>query len=135
MAIFGIRKKNKEIKETPDKVISKAKTKAISAQTSAIHSPLSNLSAFNHIIFRPRITEKSGIMAESLNLYTFEVAKNSTKYSVVKAVKSLYKVNPIKIRMINLPAKKVTVKGKKGMQNPIKKALVYLKKGDKIEFV
>ena len=85
------------------------------------------------IILRPRITEKSGIMGEALNVYTFEVTKNATKDAVAKAVKTLYKVTPTKIRVINLPAKKVFVRGRKGTQSAVKKALVYLKKGDKID--
>jgi large subunit ribosomal protein L23 len=83
-------------------------------------------------IIRPRITEKAGIMSESLNVYTFEVSKNSTKDSIAKEVKTLYKVTPEKIRIVNLPARAVFVRGKKGTQSAVKKALVYLKKGDKI---
>lgn len=91
----------------------------------------------NHskIIIRPRVTEKSGIMNEASNIYTFEVEKGATKDTVAKAIKALYKVKVEKVRMINLPAKKVFVRGKKGTQSAIKKALVYLKKGDKIELV
>ncbi|HEY4503673.1 MAG TPA: 50S ribosomal protein L23 [Candidatus Paceibacterota bacterium] len=88
----------------------------------------------NDIIIRPRITEKSGMMNEKSNIYTFEVARNSNKNSIAKAVKALYKVNPIMVRTINLPRKKVLVKGKRGTQSAIKKALIYLKKGDKIDF-
>ncbi|MDQ5893374.1 MAG: large subunit ribosomal protein [Patescibacteria group bacterium] len=85
------------------------------------------------IILRPRITEKSGIMGEALNVYTFEVTKNATKDTVAKAIKTLYKVTPTKVRVINLPAKNVFVRGRKGTQSAVKKALVYLKKGDKID--
>ena len=88
----------------------------------------------NDIIIRPRITEKSGMMNESSNVYTFEVAKDSNKYLIAKAIKSLYKVTPIMVRTINLPRRKVLVRGKRGTQSAVKKALVYLKKGDKIEF-
>ncbi len=85
-------------------------------------------------LLRPRITEKSGIMGESLNVYTFEVSQSATKHSIEKEIKSLYKVTPEKVRIVNLPAKNVLVRGKKGTQSAIKKALVYLKKGDKIDF-
>ena len=85
-------------------------------------------------ILRPRITEKSGIMGESLNVYTFEVSKDSTKHSIEKEIITLYKVTPEKIRIINLPARKVLIRGKKGVQSAVKKALVFLKKGDKIDF-
>ena len=84
-------------------------------------------------ILRPRITEKSGIMSENFNIYTFEVSKNSTKHSVEKEIIFLYKVTPTKVRIVNLPAKKIFVRGKKGTQSAIKKALIYLKKGDKID--
>lgn len=86
-------------------------------------------------LIRPRITEKSGLMSEKLNVYTFEVGKNSTKHSIAHEVKSLYKVTPVKVRIVNLPAKDILVRGKKGHKSAIKKALIYLKKGDKIEFV
>jgi large subunit ribosomal protein L23 len=85
------------------------------------------------IILRPRITEKSGLANEAQNVYTFEVAKNATKISIAKAIKATYKVTPLKIRTITLPAKKVFVRGRNGTQSGVKKALVFLKKGDKIE--
>lgn len=87
----------------------------------------------NEVILRPRITEKAGIMGTDHNVYTFEVAKNSTKDTISKTIKNLYKVTPVKVRIVNLPAKKVIVRGKRGMQSAVKKALVFLKKGDKID--
>ncbi len=146
MAIFGIGKKNKEVKETTKTEVSKAKSKVVKTKTvkekkvsskaiATTSTPVVTMSAYNHLILRPRITEKSGMMSESLNLYTFEVTKDSTKPSIEKAIKSLYKVTPLKVRIVNLPAKKVFVRGKRGVQSSVKKALIYLKKGDKIEFV
>ncbi len=88
----------------------------------------------SQIIIRPRVTEKSGLLSESQNIYTFEVAKNATKYSVGQAIKALYKFTPISVHIVNLPAKKILVRGKPGMKSGVKKALVYLKKGDKIDF-
>lgn len=122
MAIFG--SKNKGVKKE------KAEKVAV-IRESASKSSIGN--AFESII-RPRITEKSGVLGESLNVYTFEVHKRATKHSVSKAVKDAYKVSPIKVGIINLPEKSILVRGKKGRKPGIKKALVYLKKGDKIEF-
>lgn len=87
------------------------------------------------VIKNPRITEKSGIKAESQNVYTFEVVKSATKTSVKEAIKEIYKVTPVKINIVNLPEKKVTSRGKMGRKQSIKKAVVYLKKGDKIAFI
>lgn len=87
------------------------------------------------VIKKPKITEKSGIAAESKNIYTFEVLKGATKKDVAEAIKQIYKVTPIKVNMITLPAKNVIKRGKKGIKPAIKKALVFLKKGDKISFI
>ncbi len=86
-------------------------------------------------IKKPRITEKAGIKADSQGVYTFEVMKSATKKDVALAVKELYKVTPIKVNMINLPSKRILSRGKKGQSGSIKKALVFLKKGDKIAFI
>jgi large subunit ribosomal protein L23 len=88
--------------------------------------------SFAKFIRKPRITEKAGIAGEA-NIYTFEVDKNATKGKIKQAVKELYKVTPVKVNIINLPVKNVFVRGKFGTQAGIKKALVFLKKGDKIE--
>jgi large subunit ribosomal protein L23 len=87
------------------------------------------------IIKRPRITEKSGIQAETMGVYTFEVTAEANKKNIAKAIKEIYKVTPVKVNITHLPAKKVFARGKTGRQSGVKKAVVYLKKGEKIEFV
>ncbi len=87
------------------------------------------------VIKKPRITEKAGIKADSQNVYTFEIQRDATKKDVAMAIKELYKVTPVKINIINLPAKQVLSRGKKGATARVKKALVFLKKGDKIAFI
>ena len=87
------------------------------------------------IIKKPRITEKSGLQAEGFGVYTFEVTNEANKKNITKAVKDLYKVTPVKVNIVNLPAKKVFSRGKVGRKSGVKKAIVFLKKGDKIEFV
>jgi len=86
------------------------------------------------VIGRPRVTEKATMSAES-GVYVFEVSKDSTKTKIAKAISSMYKVSPMKVRIVNLPAKKVFVRGKWGEKTSVKKAYVYLKKGDKIEII
>lgn len=84
-------------------------------------------------IIRPRITEKAALSSETLNAYVFEIAESASKENVAKAIKSLYKVNPIKINIVRLPAKQIFSKGRKGFGKSVKKAYVYLKKGEKID--
>ena len=90
---------------------------------------------YKALIKRPRITEKSGIKSESENVYTFEVTSNATKPGIVKAIKEIYKVNPIKVNITILHAKNVFKRGKSGSKTGVKKAVVFLKKGDKIAFI
>jgi len=85
-------------------------------------------------IIRPHITEKSGLLSQN-GIYTFVINAKANKDSVAKAVKSLFKVTPVRIAITNNPAKKVFVRGKRGTVSGIRKAVVTLKKGDKIDFV
>ena len=87
-----------------------------------------------NIIKNPRITEKASNNVEQ-NVYTFDVAESANKTEIGKAVFALYKVKPIKVNVLFIPHKKIFARGKEGVKGGGKKALVYLKKGDKIEFV
>ena len=71
------------------------------------------------IIKNPRITEKASFLSELNNVYTFEVAKSATKTSVAKAVLEVYKVKPIRVAIVNLPAKEVFMRGKKGTKSAV----------------
>lgn len=85
------------------------------------------------VIKGPRVTEKAAL-ASSNGVYTFNVAKNATKNEVKKAIQALYKVTPVKVGITLVKEKKVFVRGNRGVKQGGKKAVVYLKKGDKIEF-
>lgn len=85
-------------------------------------------------IIQPHITEESNLLAGK-NIYTFKVRQPANKNIIRKAVKELFGFLPVKIRIINAKPKKRFVRGKKGVRPGFKKALVYLKEGDKIEFV
>jgi len=65
--------------------------------------------------------------------YVFEISDRANKHDVFTAVKAVYGVTPIKVNITNLPAKKVFSRGRAGAKSGIKKAVVYLKSGDKIE--
>lgn len=67
--------------------------------------------------------------------YTFEVPFAANKSEVAKAVASVYKVKPVRVNMVRIPAKTVWARGKKGTKPGYKKAVVFLKKGDSIAFV
>lgn len=86
------------------------------------------------VIKNPRITEKASMLAE-FNAYTFDINPKSNKREVSKAIQSMYKVTPLKIRIITIKAKDVARRGTRGKTAGGKKAMVYLKKEDKIELI
>lgn len=83
---------------------------------------------------RPHITEKSAILAEK-GTYVFKVSPRMNKVEVAKAVRALHNVTPVRVNMVNLPRTNVIVRGKAGVKNGVRKALVTLAKGEKIEFM
>ena len=88
----------------------------------------------SEFILRPHITEQSAFLAKQ-NVYTFRVHPSANKIIIKKAIKEMYGFEPIKINIINVPLKKRIVRGKVGIKSGYKKALVYLKESDKIEFI
>ncbi len=86
------------------------------------------------LIIRPHITEKTTALTQR-GVYTFTVHKNATKSEVDKAIQELYKVNPSKVNIINIHPKATFQRGHAGTQAGMKKALVFLKEGDKIDFL
>lgn len=89
----------------------------------------------NKILLAPRITEKAVVGADKSNVYVFEVTRGATKKSINAAVRDVYKVRPQKVRLLTIPRKQVSVRGRKGYSGVGKKAYVYLKAGDKIEVI
>ncbi|MFA4890362.1 MAG: 50S ribosomal protein L23 [Candidatus Paceibacterota bacterium] len=84
------------------------------------------------VLIKPHVTEKATYLNEA-NVHVFKIASNANKIMVRQAVKKIYGVLPERINIINIPDKKKFVRGKRGAKAGYKKALVYLKKGDKIE--
>jgi large subunit ribosomal protein L23 len=155
MAIFGFKKRKDEKLEQSAaaakgagvkgsktakiaKVASEKKTVAAKndkvEQSKAVAIPQGSFSNASEAIIRPRVTEKSGILSQT-GRYTFEVTTSANKQSIAKAVNALYKVKPVKVTVINTPAKNVFVKGRRGTVAGIRKAIVTLKPGEKIDFV
>ena len=90
----------------------------------------------SRVLIRPRITEKATDVTAN-RTYVFEVAVNATKKDVSKAVEHYYKVTPSKVNMIKIPSKKRRNRNRRtfGHSSVGKKAYVFLKEGDSIEFV
>ena len=84
------------------------------------------------VLRRPLITEKySGQQAQGK--YTFEVAAATTKFQIKQAVEKAFKVRVTSVNVLNVAGKN----RRRGRMiipaRPLKKAVVTLKPGDKIE--
>lgn len=91
----------------------------------------------SQVIIAPRITEKSAKQSEE-NVYAFEINARANKHQVAQAVAAFYKVTPVKVAIVNIPTKyaKNWKTGRTQVKKPgLKKALVYVKKGETIAFV
>lgn len=86
----------------------------------------------DQIILKPHITEKSTGLREKENKYTFIVHKDANKIMVRKAIQKLFNFKPIEVKIMNIDGKRKRVRYKFGYTASYKKAIVTLKKGDKI---
>lgn len=86
------------------------------------------------ILIKPHITEKT-IELTKQNKYTFQVSKGSRKPEIKQAVESTFGVKVLNVKITtNAPEVKRNYKYQANYKNGgIKKAVVKLKKGQKIE--
>ena len=83
-----------------------------------------------------RLTEKSNRASSELNQYTFEVFPGVNKFQVRDAVEQTFKVTVARVNIINVKGKPTrSRRGQPGYKSDIKKAVVTLKEGDKIEMI
>ncbi len=136
MALFS--KKNEE-KKVPAKEKKPAAKKADKPKEKKAKKPSSDAGANltkapGRILTAPRITEKAAYMTVN-NTYVFEIARDATKRDVVAAIKALYKVTPRKVNVVNKKPRAYVARyrNRRGMKSGMKKAYVFLKKGDKID--
>jgi large subunit ribosomal protein L23 len=141
MALFNTKNKASK-KETTTKKVSTKKTLTVVDADSIAKTPVAKSAKMrgldiSMVLIRPHVTEKASDLYER-GVYVFEIHKHANKMHVRQAIEKLYKVEPIKVAVV--------VGKPKLMKNPrtgrvqtkktaVKKAMVYLKKGDKIELV
>ena len=83
-------------------------------------------------IISPLITEKSTNLSEQ-NKLVFKINKKANKISLKKNIEKIFKVNVIKVNIINKQNRTKTKRGKKVKVRGYKKAIVTLKKGQNID--
>lgn len=125
MALFGNTKKTAIAKAPKVKKV----RKPVAETKKALDGRL------ERVIRAPWLSEKALIATEK-GVYVFAVPADATKTDVKDAIELIYKVRPRKVTMVNLPAKKVALRTRRGTGSRARrhKAYVHLKKGETIAF-
>jgi len=86
------------------------------------------------IVRHPYITEKNTKMADE-GKYVFIVYKDANKIEIRKAIEEIFSVHVEKVNIGKVRSKVKKLRYKTGKTSEKKKAIVTLKKGEKIELV
>ena len=84
------------------------------------------------ILVRPVVTEKSTLLQEK-GKYVFEVVPSANKVMVRRAVEQAYNVKVLKVNIVKDRGKLKQYGPRRVITRDIKKAVVTLKSGDKIQ--
>ncbi|MCX6354588.1 MAG: 50S ribosomal protein L23 [Candidatus Aureabacteria bacterium] len=87
-----------------------------------------------NIIKSPIITEKASGKMESEGKYSFEVDRRANKIEIKAAVEKAFKVSVTQVNTVSMRGKNKRVRWQIGKTPEWKKAIVTLKKGEKIEY-
>lgn len=129
MALFDVFKKRKE-RERFERKQEEKKPEALTKKAS-VFAPKKTWQA-GKIIIKPHVAEKSTNLNEK-GMYVFKVTEKANKIMIKRAVKETYGVAPRKINIVNIPPKKIFLRRREGVKPGFKKAVIFLKKGEKIE--
>ena len=83
-------------------------------------------------IISPIVTEKSTNLSEQ-NKIVFKVPFSADKKNLKKNIEKIFKVNVIKVNIINKQNRSKLVRGRKVKISGFKKAIITLKKGQSID--
>ena len=83
-------------------------------------------------IRQPIITEKATILSEQ-NKTVFKVHEKANKKTIKRSIEKIFKVEVIKVNIINQKSKLKIKQGRKSIKNGYKKAIITLKKGQSID--
>ena len=87
----------------------------------------------HELLQRPLYTEKGLNLKDKENKIIFRVKKSANKSEIKKAVEKIFKVKVADVNTINVLGKKKRVGKFSGKTSDWKKAIVTLKKGEKLE--
>ncbi len=87
------------------------------------------------IIKKPLFTEKGSSLKESQNKILVEVSRDANKVDIKKSVEEIFKVKVEKVSTIHIKGKWKRYGRSIGKRPDRKKAVITLKKGEKLDFI
>ncbi len=87
------------------------------------------------VLLGPLLTEKGAMLKEKDNKVVFRVGRNANKIEIKKAVEEIFKVKVNRVTTINCRGKMKRLGKFEGRKPDWKKAVVTLKKGEKLDFI
>ena len=87
------------------------------------------------VLVGPIVSEKSTMIGEKHNQYSFVVVPDAKKSEVKAAVELLFKVQVSSVQILNLKGKQKRFGRGMGKRSDVRKAYVRLKEGQSINFV
>jgi large subunit ribosomal protein L23 len=132
----------KQVEKLPEVKIGKKESKpkkqkppekvGIKPEAAKPKGKISDIGSGYRILKAPHITEKATDLGEK-NQYIFKLWPRANKTEIKKSVEGLYGVDVLSVKIINIPKKKRRLGRISGWRAGYKKAIVKIKKGQKIE--
>ena len=88
----------------------------------------------NQVIKKPLLTEKSNILYHDQNQVVLVVNKKANKHQIKESLEQSFAVKVQDVRTINVQGKKKRLGRNMGKRSDIKKAIVQLEEGSKIDY-
>lgn len=85
------------------------------------------------VLRRPLLTEKTNILSDVENRYSFEVDRRANKLQIKEAVEKAFDVKVVAVNVINIPSKQRRLGRRVGRTPGWKKAIVTLASGQRIQ--
>lgn len=122
MALLDFFKKKKRLEKKEEKI------------KQEIKRPEKKTAPAYRVLVSPHITEKATDLGKE-NKYVFKVFPKTNKIEIKKAIEGLYGVDVVSVRIINVPRRQRRVGKQMGWRKGYRKAIVKIKKGQKIEIM
>ena len=128
---FEKKRRKKETAERPPVLEKEKKGKKSAKKELAVKEKIVDSDAAFRALASPHKTEKT--VRDADNSIVFKMRPKANKILIREAIEELYGVKVRKVNITKVSPKKRFVRGKHGLKPGYKKAVVYLKKGEKIE--